>query len=73
MKIEKNMGTIDRIVRPSIAIGIVAAYATGKLKGKTAIGLLTLSAIFIATSTVGWCPVYSAAGINTIENDKDFN
>lgn len=72
MKIEKNMGTVDRIVRPTIAIGIIAAYATGKLKGKTAIALLALSVIFIATSTVGWCPVYSAAGIDTIEDDKDF-
>lgn len=66
MTLEKNMGTVDRIVRPTLAAGFIAAYALGKLKGKAAIGLLALSGIFIATSSVGWCPAYAATGINTI-------
>lgn len=66
MIVEKNMGTVDRIIRPTLAAGIIAAYATGKIKGNAAIGLLALSGIFIATSTVGWCPAYAATGIDTI-------
>ncbi len=66
MTLEKNMGTVDRIIRPTLAAGIIAAYAAGKIKGKVAIGLLALSGIFIATSSVGWCPAYAATGIDTI-------
>ncbi len=66
MTLEKNMGTVDRIIRPALAAGIIAAYAAGKIKGNAAIGLLALSGIFIATSSVGWCPVYAATGIDTV-------
>lgn len=69
MTIEKNMGKADRIVRPILAGTIITAYATGKIKGKTAIGLLALSAIFLATSAVGWCPAYAVAGFDTIADD----
>ncbi len=69
MTLEKNMGTLDRIVRPTLAAGIIAAYAIGNLKGKSAIGLLALSGIFITTSAVGWCPAYAAVGIDTIAEE----
>lgn len=60
------MGTADRIIRPALAAAAMTASATGRVKRKTAIALLCLSAIFIATSSVGWCPAYQAAGISTI-------
>ncbi len=47
------MGTVDRIIRPTLAAGIITAYVTGKLKGNAAFGLLVLSGIFIATRSVG--------------------
>ena len=63
---EKNMGIADRIIRPTLAIGIIAAYATGKVKGATAIGLLGLATMFTVTSAFGSCPVYQAFGVDTI-------
>ncbi len=65
MNLQKNMGKADRIIRPALALGVISAYAAGKIKGKTAVGLLVLSGIFLATSAVGWCPAYQAVGIST--------
>ena len=66
MKFEKNMGLGDRIVRPTLAIGMIAAFATGKVKGAAGIGLLGLATMFIATSAFGSCPVYQALDVDTI-------
>ncbi len=63
------MGTLDRIIRPTLAVAIIAAYALGKIKGNAAKGLLVLSGIFLATSTVGYCPAYAVVGIDTIEGE----
>ncbi len=70
MTIEKNMGLADRIIRPTLAAAIVTAYASSKVKGATGIGLLALATVFTITSTVGWCPLYQALGIDTIADDK---
>ncbi|MDQ6843415.1 MAG: DUF2892 domain-containing protein [Bacteroidota bacterium] len=70
MTFEKNMGLADRIIRPTIAAGLVAAYATGKVKGTIGIASLALAAVFTVTSTFGSCPVYQALGVNTIIEDK---
>ncbi len=70
MKLEKNMGLGDRIIRPTLAAGMVAAFITGKVKGIAGIGLLALAAIFTVTSTFGSCPVYQALGIDTITGEE---
>ncbi len=70
MHFQKNMGLADRIIRPSLAAGMVAAYATGKVKGIAGIGLLALATVFTVTSTFGSCPVYQALGVDTIAGDK---
>ena len=70
MTFEKNMGLGDRIIRPTLAAGMVAAYATGKVKGIAGIGLLALATMFMVTSTFGSCPVYQALGVDTITGDK---
>ena len=60
------MGLADRIIRPTLAAVMVAAYASGKVKGIAGVGLLALAAMFTVTSTFGSCPVYQALGVNTI-------
>ncbi len=69
MHIEKNMGLADRIIRPTLAIVMVAAYATGKVRGAAGIGLLGLATMFSLTSALGSCPVYQAMGIDTIADN----
>ena len=54
----KNMGTVDRIVRVVIAAIIAILYFTNVISGALAIILGIVALIFLATSAVGFCPLY---------------
>lgn len=62
---KKNMGNADRAIRILAAIAVVVLYYTGTISGTTAIVLLVVAGVFILTSIVGLCPMYSVLGINT--------
>jgi Na+/H+ antiporter NhaA len=62
---KKNMGNIDRFVRISVAIVIIALFYTQQISGTIAIVGLILSAIFIATSFISFCPLYLPFDIST--------
>lgn len=65
MKLKRNIGTLDRIVRLLIAVVIAVLYFTGNLSGLTAIILGIVTAIFVVTGLVGFCPLYVLFGIST--------
>jgi len=65
MKLNKNMGTLDRIVRLVIAAAIAILYFTGNLSGLAAIILGILAVIFVVTSLVSFCPLYLPFGLST--------
>ncbi len=67
---EKNMGLADRIIRPTLAFGIIAAVASGKLNGITGYALLGLAGVFLITSAFGSCPVYQALRIDTLNKEE---
>jgi thiamine transporter ThiT len=62
---KKNMGTADRIIRIAIVIGIAVAYFTGMLSGTLAIVLGIIAVVFLLTSLVGMCPLYTLLGISS--------
>ncbi len=62
---KKNMGMADRTVRVLIAIVIAILYFTGTISGTLGLVLLILAAVFVLTSLVSFCPLYSPLGINT--------
>ncbi len=62
---KKNMGNVDRIVRVAIAVVVGILYFTGTIPGTLGIILLALAAIFVLTSLVSFCPIYSLIGLNT--------
>lgn len=62
---QKNMGTIDRLLRTIIAIVIIVLYFTGQITGTAAIILGVLAIIFLLTSAVSFCPLYVPLKINT--------
>ena len=62
---QKNMGTVDRAIRFVVAVVVAALYFTGQISGTVAIVLGVLAAIFILTSFVGICPLYSLVGLST--------
>jgi len=62
---KKNMGNTDKIIRLIIAAGIAILYFTGVITGTIGIVLLLLAGVFVITSLVGFCPLYSLFGMNT--------
>lgn len=68
---KKNMGNLDRILRILVAIVIIALYFMGQISGTLAIIGLVLSAVFVLTSFISFCPLYLPFGLSTRkEEDK---
>ncbi|PCH49288.1 MAG: hypothetical protein COC22_06900 [Flavobacteriaceae bacterium] len=67
---KKNMGSVDKIVRVLIAIVIAVFYWQGIISGALAIVLLTVGAIFLITSLISSCPLYSIVGIKTCKSKE---
>ena len=61
----RNMGIADRSIRILAAIAIAILYFTHILSGTVAIILLIIAGVFILTSFIGNCPLYSLLGIRT--------
>ncbi|WP_299215136.1 DUF2892 domain-containing protein [uncultured Aquimarina sp.] len=62
---KKNMGGLDRIIRILVAMVISVLYFTGIIQGTLGYVLLGLSAIFVLTSFISFCPLYAIVGLNT--------
>ncbi|MFN8255615.1 MAG: DUF2892 domain-containing protein [Bacteroidales bacterium] len=62
---KKNMGSVDKIIRILIAAVVVVLYFTNVISGTLGIILLIVSAIFVLTSVISFCPLYLPFGINT--------
>lgn len=56
---QKNMGTVDRALRTLLALLVAVLYFTGRIGGTLALVLGVLAVVFLLTSFVGWCPLYS--------------
>ena len=65
MKLKKNMGTVDRVIRVLLAVAVAVLYFTGVLSGLVAIILGILAVIFVVTSFIGFCPLYVPFRIRT--------
>lgn len=61
----KNMGSTDRIIRTIIAIVALYLYFSGIVTGVFGILLIIISAIFLLTSLVSFCPLYTLFGIKS--------
>jgi len=55
-----NEGTLDRIFRAVVGVGLISLVFVGPQTPWGWLGLVPLS-----TSLMGWCPLYSLLGINT--------
>ncbi|MCX7743789.1 MAG: DUF2892 domain-containing protein [Flavobacteriales bacterium] len=60
-----NMGSIDRIIRVFVAAVVAVLYFTKVIDGVLAIVLGVFAGIFVLTSLIGFCPLYTLLGINT--------
>jgi hypothetical protein len=67
---KKNMGSIDKIIRILVAIVIAVLFFTNVISGTLGIVLLVLAGVFVLTSVMSFCPLYTLVGINTCTKDK---
>ena len=67
---KKNMGTSDKAVRIIIAVAIAVLYYTNVISGTLAIILMAVGIIFLLTSLLNFCPLYTVFGINTCKTPK---
>ncbi len=62
---KKNMGNVDRIIRILLAGLFAYLYFGGVVTGTLGLVLVILGAVFVLTSLVSFCPLYSLIGLNT--------
>ena len=68
---KQNMASTDRILRVILAAVFGSLYFNGIVTGTWGIVLLVLGGVFVLTSLVGSCPLYTIFGINTCPRKTD--
>ncbi len=69
-----NMGKTDRVIRSTVAIGLVYAIFARAVGGLLAVIFGILAVTLILTSVFGYCPPYGFLGIKTCkceEHDRE--
>ena len=64
------MGNPDRIIRVLFAAVFAYLYFSGSVTGIPGIILVVLGGVFVLTSLVGFCPLYTLVGVNTCPAKK---
>lgn len=64
------MGTADRIIRSIIALIAAYLYFAGIVSGTLGIVLLLVAVIFLLTSLVSFCPLYTLFGFKTCPSKR---
>ena len=60
-----NMGMVDRAIRTLLAVVVGILYFTGQISGTAAIVLGILAIVFLLTSAISFCPLYTLIGLST--------
>jgi hypothetical protein len=60
-----NMGLADRSVRATLALVFIVLYLLGITQGTLGLVLVGLAVVFLLTSLVSFCPLYTLFGIST--------
>lgn len=66
----KNMGSLDRVIRTILAVLVAILYFTDQISGTAAIILGIFAVIFLLTSFVSFCPLYAPFKFSTIKKSK---
>lgn len=66
---KKNMGSLDKGVRIAIAIAIALLYYLDVIGGTLAYVLMAFAIIFLLTSFISFCPLYTLFGWNTCKRN----
>ncbi len=60
-----NMGSLDKVIRIVLAIVFAMLFITKTVESTVGIVLLVLGGVFLFTSILSFCPLYTILGINT--------
>ena len=66
-----NMGNVDRIIRIVIAAVFAYLYFSGTVTGTLGLVLVILGGVFVLTSLISFCPLYTLVGVNTSPAKKE--
>ncbi len=66
-----NMGGADRIIRILIAALLAYLYFSGTVTGTPGLVLVIAGGVFVLTSLVGFCPLYTLVGVNTCARKRE--
>jgi len=64
------MGSADKAIRIVLAIVFAGLYITKLVEGTVGLALLVLGGVFLLTSVISFCPLYTLLGMNTSEKKK---
>lgn len=67
---KKNMGSVDKTIRIIIAAVVAGLYYKEIVTGTLGIVLLVLAGVFVLTSLISFCPLYTLFGINTCPKES---
>lgn len=70
---KKNMGNLDRIIRTLLALVAIYLYVAGIVSGTVGVVLIVLAGVFLFTSIVSFCPLYTLVGLSTCPTKKASN
>ena len=68
---KKNMGSLDKGIRIIAAIIIALLYLFNVINGPVAITLMIVAIVFILTSFMNFCPLYTVIGLSTRTKNKN--
>lgn len=66
---KKNMGATDKYLRLFVALVLALLVYFKVLEGTFGIVALVIAAVFVLTSAIGFCPLYTLLGFNTCKKD----
>ncbi len=67
---QKNLGKTDKIIRVSLALVFVILFLTNTVTGTLGYILMALALVFLVTSLIGICPLYSLFGIRSVKKSE---
>jgi hypothetical protein len=67
---EKNVGTIDRVVRIILGIVLIAVFALNMVAAPWSYLVALIGLIALVTGAVGTCALYSLLGISTLKKQS---
>jgi hypothetical protein len=65
MRLTKNVGTLDRVLRIAAGITLVGLAVAGIPAAPVAWATVSVAAVLLATGTTGFCPLYAILGLST--------